>query len=256
MALDYRSALIDQNRLFTVTVLSAEPGTPIPTCPGWTMLQLMRHVGRSGRWAAQIISTNADISLDPRTVPDGRPPDDSDGAREWLLASPEVLLDAVEGIGGEQVEVATFVGSRPARWWIRRLLHETTVHRADAALAVEQEYDLPPDVAADGIDEWLERLTERPWRGSPPIGEGGVVNLVATDLDSAWKMQGIAGGLELRRNERESPSGVQLSGSAANLLLTLMRRGDADENECHVVGDSDLWTSFLALTPYAALGTE
>ena len=255
MALDYQSALIEQNRLFTETVLSAEPRTPIPTCPGWTMLQLMRHVGRSERWAAQIVSTNADISLDPRTVPNGRPPDDSDGAREWLLASPEVLLEAVEHIGGGDVPVATFVGLRPARWWIRRLLHETTVHRADAVLAVTEEYELAPDVAADGIDEWLERLTEIPWRGDLPIEEGKLVTLVASDIDTAWTMQGLGKGLRLSRNDRESLMGVQVSGSVTGLLLTLMRRGDADENKCRVEGDTNLWTTFLALTPYAALGT-
>jgi hypothetical protein len=51
--------------------------------------------------------------------------------------------------------VATFSGPRPARWWIRRLLHETTVHRAGAALAMREPFELGPEVAADGIDESL-----------------------------------------------------------------------------------------------------
>jgi hypothetical protein len=73
-----------------------------------------------------------------------------------------VLLDAVSHVGGPEVIVATFSGPRPAQWWIRRLLHETTVHRADAALAVAEPYELAPEIAADGIDEWLGRLAERP----------------------------------------------------------------------------------------------
>jgi uncharacterized protein (TIGR03083 family) len=162
---DYSAALIEQNDLFAQVVLSAESETSIPNCPGWTVRHLVRHVGRAHRWAAQVMTTGADVTLDPRSVPDGRPPDDSDGARAWLHACPEVLLDAVEQVGGPDVIVATFSGPRPARLWIRRLLHETTVHRADAALAVREPYELDPELAADGIDEWLGRLAERPWQG-------------------------------------------------------------------------------------------
>ena len=37
-------------------------------------------------------------------------------------------------------------------------MHEATVHRADAALALGADYQLAPELAADGIDEWLERV--------------------------------------------------------------------------------------------------
>jgi hypothetical protein len=52
----------------------------------------------------------------------------------------------------------TFVGPRAAAWRTRRRLHETTVHRADAAIAVGAPYELRAELAADGISEWLERL--------------------------------------------------------------------------------------------------
>ena len=75
---DYAAALIEQNGLLGDVIFAADPNIPIPTCPGWSMLQLLRHVGRGDRWAAHIIQTKAGADLDPRTVPDGRPPDDSD----------------------------------------------------------------------------------------------------------------------------------------------------------------------------------
>jgi hypothetical protein len=134
--------------------------------------------------------------------------------------------------------------------------NSTTVHWADAVLAVGEEYNLAADVAADGINEWLERLTEIPWRSDLPIKKGKVVTLVASDIDTAWTVQGSDGGLQLSRMDRESLMDVHLSGSATDLLLTLMRRGSADENGCSVEGDYNVMTRFLALTPYAALGTE
>ena len=30
---------------------------PVPTCPDWTMRQLITHVGRAHRWAAAIVAT-------------------------------------------------------------------------------------------------------------------------------------------------------------------------------------------------------
>jgi len=255
-AVDYRAALIEQNRLFTETVFSAEPETPIPTCPGWTMRHLIRHVGRAHRWVAAIISTRADVTLDPRTVSDGRPPDDADGARAWLLACPQVLFDAVADAGGTEATVATFDGPRPAWWWIRRLLHESTVHRADAVLAVDEQYELAPEMAADGIDEWLGRLVQRPWPGDPPIGDGKALTLKATDVDLSWSILGRGNNLQLCRNSTDSLEGVQLAGKATDLFLALLRRRDVEDAECRMEGDPNSWQTFLSLTPYAAPGTE
>jgi uncharacterized protein (TIGR03083 family) len=253
---DYPAALIDQNRVFAQTVFSSEPETPIPTCPGWTLRHLVRHVGRAHRWAAQIVTTGADVSLDPRTVPDGKPPDGADGTLAWLQASPEILLNAVAHAGGPERIVATFSGRRPAQWWIRRLLHETTVHRADAALAVNEPYELPPEIAADGIDEWLGRLVERQWPADPPIEDGGQVNLIATDVGANWTLFRRGNELSLRRTPAEAMADVSVVGSATGLFLALFRRLDTGESGCRVEGNDDAWTSFLARTPYAAPGTE
>jgi uncharacterized protein (TIGR03083 family) len=252
----YPAALIEQNRLFARVVLSAESETPIPTCPGWTLRHLVRHVGRAHPWAAQIMSTRADVTLDPRSVPDGRPPDDADGALAWLLACPEVLLDAVAEVGGPEVIVATFSGRRPAQWWVRRLLHETTVHRADAALAVGEPYELTPAIAADGIDEWLGRLAARPGQRDLPIENDRQVSLIATDVDASWTMLRRGNELRLSRTKTESLNGARLEGSATGLFLALFRRLDAEEAGCIIKGDSNSWASFLAGTPYNAPETE
>jgi hypothetical protein len=44
-------------------------------------------------------------------------------------------------------------------FYARRFTHETAIHRADATLALDQEYALDQDVAMDTIDEWLERVS-------------------------------------------------------------------------------------------------
>jgi uncharacterized protein (TIGR03083 family) len=220
------------------------------------MLHLMRHVGRSNRWAAQLIRTRDEIDLDPKTVPNGRPPDDREGARAWLLNSPQVLLEAIDEIGGLDVPVTTFDGRRPAQWWIRRLLHETTVHRADAVLAVMEDYELQSDVAADGVDEWLDRLTDMSWRRDLPIDNGEGLTVIAEDVNARWTMRRCGKSLQLSRNTTDAPSDVQLCGPAVELLLILMRRRAVEDTGCRVEGDLHSLVTFLGRTPYAALGTE
>ena len=132
-----------QNELLGELVGGADPAAPVPTCPGWNLSQLVRHVGRGDRWAAQIISDRVDHYLDPRTVRDGKPPAEPEALVPWLNDSPRTLLEAVAA-AGEDTPVWTFIGPRPAAWWVRRRLHESTVHRADAALALGLDYDLEP----------------------------------------------------------------------------------------------------------------
>ena len=41
---------------------------PIPTCPEWTLRQLVTHVGRAHRWAAEITRTRSDAFIEVFSV--------------------------------------------------------------------------------------------------------------------------------------------------------------------------------------------
>ena len=247
---DYAAALTGQNRMLGELLQGADWSVPVPTCPGWTLLQLLRHVGRGDRWAAQIIADRADASLDPRLVREGKPPADVPGAILWLAQSPLTLLAAVDAIGLD-TEVSTFVGPRAARWWVRRRLHEATVHRADAAIALGVPYELPAELAADGISEWLDRLADEQALGRPPaLPAGSSLALRATDQDlteSTWSVLGRPEGM--RRTRQLASADLTLSGPATDLLLALVRRRAAEDTGIRMQGDTELWRSWLALTP-------
>jgi uncharacterized protein (TIGR03083 family) len=247
---DHAAASIEQNRLLADVLVAADPATPVPTCPGWTLLQLLRHVGRGDRWAAQIIRERPAGYLDPRQVPDGRPPDDAAGARDWLISSARTVLDAVEAAGSDTV-VWTFLGPRPAHWWIRRRLHEATVHRADATLATGANYTLSAELSADGIDEWLDRLVvELAAAPTAAIDDGATIALRATDLDADsgwWFIRGRPAGIAWNRGSAAGPARTLVSGSATELLLALVRRSDVDSSQLE--GDADVWRQWLAGTP-------
>lgn len=225
---------------------TADPDLPVSTCPGWTTRQLFRHVGRGDRWAAAIVRTGE--PADPRQVVDGKPPDD--GLVDWLLAAPRVLLDAVASTGAD-TPVWTFLGPRPASWWVRRREHESTVHRADAALAVGHDFTIDPARAADGLSELLGLLSARePSATDTPLADGTTLHLHATDdgLGPAgeWLVRGTAGGIVVEHGHGRGD--VAVRGSARDLLLAATRRRPADSVE--VLGEPEVWHHWLATTHY------
>ncbi|HEY1573267.1 MAG TPA: maleylpyruvate isomerase family mycothiol-dependent enzyme [Pseudonocardiaceae bacterium] len=245
--MDHAPALVDQNTQLAALLHDADWSTPVPTCPGWTLTQLLRHVGRGDRWAAQIITDRAAGDLDPRLVRDGKPPADAAAAMRWFAESPHTLLTAVRDIGPD-TEVATFLGPRPASWWIRRRLHEATIHRADAALALRTEYELAADLAADGISEWLDRLVAEQALGRPaPLPAGAHLVLRATDSADVWTVRGTSGGIDW--SDADSDGDIRLTGPVTDLLLALVRRKSVEDTEIRLAGDADLWREWLGSTP-------
>ena len=247
--MDFRATLLEQTRAFGDLIRSADPATPVPTCGDWNLKQLFRHVGRGNRWAAQIVSERRLQPLDPRDVRDGRPPEDADAAIEWLNRGAQLMIDAVERVGTERVW--TFVGPRPAGWWIRRRVHEVAVHRIDAALAVGAPTDLPAELAADSLSEWIELATVDKSR-APAIDRGQTIHLHATDEElgptGEWTIVHDDDGLWWSHSHGKGD--VALRGPVNALLLATVRRRTADEAGLEVFGDSAVWDRWLDRTPF------
>jgi len=215
------------------------------------MRQLFRHVGRGNRWAAQIVADRREDALDPREVREGKPPEDPDAAIDWLNSGAQLILDSVDAVGAD-TPVWTFIGPRPAHWWIRRRVHEATVHRADAAIAVGADYELTPEIAADGIDEWLERIAIESDGTSSPLDVGRTLHLHATDdgLGSAgeWSIVGRDDGIAF--SHEHAKGDAALRGSAKDLLLAIARRQSAAEGGIEIFGDAAVWDGWLTRTPF------
>jgi uncharacterized protein (TIGR03083 family) len=246
--MDHAAALVEQNRLLGELVRPADPATPVPTCPDWTLRQLVTHVGRGDRWAATIVRDRADGYVDIRTVADGKPPDDAAGVVDWLVESARLLLDAVATTGAD-TPVWTFTGPQPAAWWIRRRLHESVVHRADAALALGVPYAVEAAVAADGVSEWLSLLSARP---APLLAADATLHLHATDdglgADGEWMVRGGESGIAWEHGHGKGTAAVR--GSAADLLLAALRRIPADDARLQVLGEVSVWSTWLARTTF------
>ena len=205
---------------------------PVPTCPGWTVRDLVAHQGRVHRWAAaELRGTSIDGAEVERA---GRASADP---LEWLRDGVVDLARAVLEPTPPGVRPLVFLAdadpAAPRGFWARRQCHETTIHAVDALAAAlgrfprSSETWIDPAVALDGIDELLTGLLPRP--RSRLRCEEGMRIAVRADDGPGWLVE-VSGGPPV--TTRLAPGAalpsydVLLGGSPVELYLTLWNRGD------------------------------
>lgn len=205
------------------------PDVPVPTCPGWTVRDLVAHQGTVHRWAA---ATIRGISLDTQAVEaEGLAIRDQLhwldlGARDLLQA----LVDAPADMSGD-----FFLHDAPAPRlaWARRQCHETTVHAYDAMAASSGSAPaaastwITPALAADGVDELLTGFLPRP-RTKFRMPSPTTVLVETTDAGDAWTLRLGPEAAVTTRGGSADPDAT-LRGTAAGLYLALWNRGDEVE---------------------------
>lgn len=227
-----------------------DPRQPIPTCPGWTLEQLVGHVGRGHRWAAEIIRRRLQ---EPIPIAELMPPAHPAERREWLTAGARMLADAVRAAGPGQ-PVWTWQPDRSAGFWLRRMLHDEVVHRFDAQLAVGIEGELAADLAADGVSDLLDTAAtlSRPDLGiATPFaglaGAGESLLFVATDAglrpSGEWSVTRGPAGVTWRQGTGRAQ--VTVRGPALRLLLLLNRRLPVDTAGVEITGHQELLAHWL-----------
>ena len=51
--------------VFTGAMAGTDLTTPVPTCPDWSALDLLTHLGMVHRWATAVITGDAESAADP-----------------------------------------------------------------------------------------------------------------------------------------------------------------------------------------------
>ena len=220
------------------TVLRANAGavplsTPVPTCPGWTVLDLLAHQGMVHRWAAATIrgedaGDGSDAEAEGRACAD---------ILDWFDAGATALLQALADAPVD-LDVPFFLRNAPAprEAWARRQCHETTIHAVDAMAA---RLGRPPlggqtwvtaPLAADGVDElilgFLPRRRSR-LRSPSPL----TIAVRATDTDAAWTIDVSDEPPRARRGAPSHHPDATFAGTATDLYLGLWNRADGPSVE-------------------------
>ncbi len=218
----------------------------VPSCPDWNVGDLALHLGRVHRWADGLVAALAE---EPQAAieafADPGPP-----TAGWLRSGGTSLLDTLRGADPD-APMWAWGADQHVRFWSRRQLHETLVHRIDAELAAGLPSAVVPDVAADGIDELLVNLPAAA-RFSPRVanlrGDGRRLALEPSDAERSWTIALGADGFSVEAGTGTAEA--TLSGPALDLLLVLYRRRALDGSAVTATGDrglADFWLANSAL---------
>jgi uncharacterized protein (TIGR03083 family) len=147
---------------------------PVPSCPGWDVAELLRHLGVVHRTVTEWIRAGRR----PRLTPSG--PADGD-LRGWFADGWRRLQEVLDS-GPPDMPAATWCPwDASLGFWRRRQVHEHLVHAIDVAQALGVvEPGVPAAVALDGVDEVL-RLWLGTQLGQAVGGRGDVIRVVTGD---------------------------------------------------------------------------
>jgi uncharacterized protein (TIGR03083 family) len=142
---------------FVAAIRTGDLDATVPTCPEWTVRELVHHVGRTHHWAAaHVEQARAEtLSESEQAAAWGSMPADAEVVR-WYDAALTRLMRAIEAAPAE-LHCWTFLpGATSARaFWARRQAHELAIHRVDAEGVFGEPAPVTTDFALDGIDELL-----------------------------------------------------------------------------------------------------
>jgi uncharacterized protein (TIGR03083 family) len=210
--------------------------TEVPSCPGWTVGDLARHLGGVHRWARHAVLTG------PSREPDGAGPADADNLRNWF---DEGLDELVETLAGRDPDEPCWALGEPAtvRFWLRRQLHETALHHWDAATSIGRPVQIADDLAVDGIDEVLTMFLPRQLRLRRLAAGPENVEL---ECDNGRRFL-----VTTQPSETPPLADVTISGSPAALLLLIWRRIPLSDARLSIRGARTAAETLLgkALTP-------
>lgn len=231
---EHTTWIVAQTGLLVAGVDGADLRAPVPSCPGWTLGALLRHVGGGHRWAARIIRSRATAFVPDGIVRDVAGDDTGPVPAQWLLDGADELAAALAEAGPDTpVWTPLDLGGVP--FWARRFAHETLVHRADAALAAGTPFEVATDVARDALDEWMDLDAHPVHLDLDPakraiLGPGRTLALLAEDLPagpgSGWLVD-LTGDVNTWRRG-SGPAAVTVRAPLRELLLMVYRRRGPD----------------------------
>ncbi len=252
----YYSALNTEAERLANVVREADLSRQVPTCPEWTVGQLTEHVGQAHRWVTAMVDQRTTSYLPPEEVDDIPLPATSEECASWLRSG-AARLSAVIREAGADAPVWTWSQDQRAGFWLRRMAHETAVHRADAELAVGITPTRAPDLAADAVTEWLEIVSSPAAAAHRPElaelrGDGQTLHFHATDDDlgeaGEWLVRRTPDGIAWEHGHVKGD--VAVRGTAADLMLLITRRIPVDDARVQVVGDRALLDHWLEHTSF------
>lgn len=190
---------------------------PVPECEGWTGADVLRHTA--------LVYLHKVETMRRGDWPDPWPPE---GLEE---AEPLGLIDDAHGQLVSELDARDPAEHARTWWpqdqtvgfWVRRMAHETSVHRHDVESAAGEGTPVAADLAVDGIDEVLMIMLAGDWSDAPVESATGA-RVVVSSGGHDWE---VTLGPERVDVSRTASGGAvaTVSGESSEVLLWLWGRG-------------------------------
>jgi uncharacterized protein (TIGR03083 family) len=201
---------------------------PVPSCPDWTVTDLVRHVAMVYLHKVEAMRQGAH--------PADWPPDLS--AEEPIALLDRTYAALVGEFATRAPEDPTWTWYPPDQtvgFWIRRMAQETVIHRVDAELALgEGSSSIPDDLAVDGVDEVLTAFVahgSREWHQyfAEALDDWGDRWLSVDANGAAWRVAVHPDGVTVTVGPTGSGAAATIRGEPVPLLLSFWNRGGTGE---------------------------
>ncbi|HEY5156066.1 MAG TPA: maleylpyruvate isomerase family mycothiol-dependent enzyme [Acidimicrobiales bacterium] len=208
---------------------------PVPSCPGWTVADLLSHVTTVLSFFGAVAAGGADAPSD--WAPPQRPADDELVA--WFRAETGPAAAAVMAPDPSEPRWS-WSHQHDAGFTQRRMAQEFAVHAWDVENALGAPDPIGVAVAVDGIDEYLDIFL--PAKEVCLAGPELTAHLHTTDADGEWMLTIGEGAHHLERAHGKGD--VAVRAPAGDLLLWVWGRRRADAPGFETFGDEATLTEF------------
>lgn len=249
---EHITALEQEGTRFAEAARRSGLDAQVPSCPGWDVRDLVRHLGMIHLWAAAHVAFPHEPTYETEdeelaAFSEFWPElgvfwvEDSE-LIDWYLRTNANLVDSLKNASPDVASWTFLPAPTPRAMWARRQAHEVAVHRFDAEHASLSETGYDPDFADDGIDEILTAFAPR--KSSLPIEAASSMLVHAIDTGTRWHVTMSPEGITTFRGM--GPADVTLAGDASDVYLAMWNRGD--DSNLAVEGDRavlDVWHNNL-----------
>jgi uncharacterized protein (TIGR03083 family) len=173
----------------SATAGTSAVGAIVPSCPDWSVGDLVRHLGAVyRRTRSRIGSGDPERHWGPVIIPDDAPGPTVPGVVSWFAAELAELDASLDAVDPDAPAWNWAPQAKKALFWHRRCAHETAIHRWDAQLATGLPEPLEGKLAGDTVTEALDTFLPA-GRRRAHSGAAGLAHLVAHDLAQHWYLR-------------------------------------------------------------------
>ncbi|MEZ5251715.1 MAG: maleylpyruvate isomerase family mycothiol-dependent enzyme [Ilumatobacteraceae bacterium] len=175
---DFLTAIARDGEAFASVCADADLAAPVAACPGWTIADLVYHLGEVHHFWRTVVG-------EARDTWEGyeQPARPADGELiGWYRDGLAELVTVLAAADPAQPNW-TWSTDKTAGFVQRRMAQETAIHRWDAEQAAGLDTGVEPHLASDGIDEFLMWFADEPNEGAAV--PGGSVHLHCGDVSGS-----------------------------------------------------------------------